>query len=182
MLGRVGKRMREAVVWGLSAGLPLHALITCFQRGTLPTSASAGLRVLTLPAGLGQQTDLLEGWEAVGAAEGAETLAPVVSTGTQDGNLIARDESEPARAFPVQLYGQLLEGDLRMYCFLDTRNRRWFRLSPGEHDGPAGIRLQLDADGQARVVELSSGKAYRLVEGRRVLDPDPVADPGGKVD
>ncbi|MEX0331318.1 MAG: hypothetical protein AB3N64_07855 [Puniceicoccaceae bacterium] len=133
-------------------------------------SFPGGIQFLSLPMDLGMQSNPLKGWECLSIHKPiAESEFPRVPKGL---NPVSDPPPSATPLLPVELFGHVNEGDRLVFCFLDKRSSRWFRLAAGGTDTVAQVALLRESnDSWPLLVDLSTGRQYRMNPGRRVLSP-----------
>lgn len=133
---------------------------------------ASGVPFLSLPFSLGREPDPLDGWEEF-AGHGVVAdprLAPVEEVTMSVA--IAGPLEQPD--LPVELFGHVNEGDLQVFCFFDRRSSRWFRIAAGGRDSKARVALlEAGKHGWPLVLDLSTGRRYRMQPGQNSLIPCP---------
>ena len=109
--------------------------------------ASGGMP-LSLPIPVAGESTVLAGWDdlCLPAAEAvlSESFPDTPGAFSPPGDPLPEGSGD--EPFHVEFHGYLDEGNLKVYCFFDTKNNRWFRLSVGQLDDTSGIRLERSSD------------------------------------
>lgn len=125
---------------------------------------SAGIAWLALPIELATAGNPLQGWSRFDPPVPAPA-APVADI--KDAPAPAAMVVVPA-AFPIEIHGQVGHGGAAVYCFFDTDQNSWFRMAPGDTDARRRLSLEPASAGDGlQLVDLSSGRRYRVQPGRR---------------
>jgi hypothetical protein len=162
--------MNRAVVRDtvLSGGLWLLPMLLLFAYGPFWREAivpeepdpEPGYPWLALPAAINGRLPRFEAWHGLdvpvspGAAREDESVhRPEVTT---------LPERPPiANSFRIRLAGRIRDENEDLYCFFDTGEDRWFRMSEGAVDLRAGVRLEVDSrNGRPVLTNLADGTVY----------------------
>jgi hypothetical protein len=153
--------------------LPLVIPAVCAIRFLMDTPAApvaAGWSWLALPIELALAENPLQGWPIYSLEE--QPVAPLLGAAAP---LEIAYASPAAASLPIEVHGHVGQGSTAVYCFFDTNTNKWFRMSPGDVDAVRRLALRTDPDeGIPHLVELSSGKRYRIRPGKR--KPLPVTE------
>jgi len=179
MMDGIWRQFKGTLFWGLSAGLPVQALLHLYKPPDTAPGRAPGCQILSLPAGLVPCGDPQEGWSPLWKVAVNERLVEETENSLPPG-----PEPEPIeRSCPVEFFGEVGGRGSVVYCFLDTRDLRWFRLSPGSTDATASIRLDPSLSGcDPCLFDLQTGRRYFLRTGEPIIteqeegDRDPVQD------
>lgn len=139
-----------------------------------------GYRWLALPAGIHGRDPRFAGWHGLDGA-----TPPDAPPGNRDvihePETTALDEDPPpVQPFRIRLAGRIRDESEDLYCFFDTNEGRWFRLSEGAADLRAGVRLEVDpVNGRPVITNLSDGNRYVAKAGETRLEKIDLGEPSG---
>jgi hypothetical protein len=150
------------LVWLIPLLVPAAYAMRLLMNGPAP-SQDAGWSCLALPADFVASGNPLKGWKQLQQWD----VAPPPPQIEEDPEALQPEPERAAPPLPFELHGQVGHGDSILYCFFDTNNKTWFRLSPGGVEPSRGLALKATPEDELRLVDLSDGRRYAIVPGRK---------------
>lgn len=145
---RIPSVMLICLFWSAPTVLPLLSF-PLWHRPDRIQPAEPGLRWLSMPHQLFRVPDPLAGWAFLDEAAVVSEIpdGETASMEAVDEAVGSVAEPRPRSSPHIRLYGRIRSGNSTVYCFLDTKGGRWFRLAEGETDPVSGMRLRAAPDG-----------------------------------
>lgn len=129
----------------------------------------AGVDWLSLPPDFAAADEPLDGWDRLSRRRTVPAFRnPVLKEQAETPEVPL--EADP---FHIEVYGLVERSGREMYCILDTRAGRWFRLGPDQADAESGIRLGR-AGGSLQITDLGNGRRFAVYPGKS--HPVPIPD------
>ena len=167
------QRILAVLLWMVSVIIPF--VDSLFSRAPVQDESKDGLPIpwLSLPVGLGFQTEPLNGWNRFSFQDRIQKKIDVASAKAPGLESPDSDPSDlPSENSRIQIYGLISEGDSPVYCFYDSARDHWFRLTVGGVDPESKVHLFQDhGSTDLHLMDLERGKRFLVHQGNWNLTP-----------
>jgi len=150
--------MRTAILGLSSVGL-LHGIKALVIQSIHTQASVSGWRHLSLPIELLPMQDLLRGWDYFSCNDFVIHDPETVAMADHIHSLVTDDPRLPEMR--IQLAGFIDQGLNTLYCFFDTENNRWLRLSCGSSDQRSGFMIEESPAGPL-LVDVNNAARYLI--------------------